>query len=65
MGAEVAPLTVVFDELSAATAVFTAAFFDLELAVPDARRSLMLVFEVSERASSRTRGLAGGIMYGL
>lgn len=63
MGAELALLSVVFDELSAATAAFAAAFFGFELAVLDATRSFMLVFEFSERVSSRTRGLAGGILF--
>lgn len=63
VGAEAALLMVVFDELNAATAAFAAPFFDLKVAVPNATRSFTLVFEVSERVSSRTRGLAGGILF--
>ena len=51
-----------FDELKVATAEFAAAFFVLDAAAPDPTRSFMLVVEVSERVSSRTRGLAGGIL---
>ena len=42
--------------------LLAAIFFDLDIAVPVAARSLMLVWEVSERVSSKTRGLAGGIL---
>lgn len=61
VGAAAALLTPALGALSALLALSAAAFFVFDVAGPDTTRSLELVMDVSERASSRTRGLAGGI----